>query len=249
MKNLPKIQVLEVSIATPTGDLINDALLIKTAGDPAASASPVSDTVLHGQANTLQTMYTGFKTSPPTYTSGQVTTQKKIVVISYNKVARYLEAVANDVAIAAGDVTAGNSVVTRCGAKLKKKGIRQPKTFKASSTIAGEVDIDTKAVAPRATYIREYGTTTAKEIPPTVTEPPIITMETAAVITNLTSRTIIAIREASILPIPRKKKTTITPGIAKKSATVTPATKTHKAIFTHGTVHYTFGDWIYVVVK
>ncbi len=255
MKNLGKIQVLEVSAETPTETLINDALLIHTSGDAVAGGAPITDLVLHGAANTLQTMYTGYHASPPTYTSGQVTTQKNIVVALYNQNVGYMKGVANAAAVTAGDITAGNVVVTRCGFRLKKKGVRGPKIFKGTSTIAGEIDLTTKSVGVRATYIRQYGVTPTKDIPPATPNPEyIISLTADASITNLKSGTIIAIREATIVPVPRKKKTgtgasVSTPPATGRASTPNKSTNAKKAVFTDGAVHYIFGNWIYVTVK
>ncbi len=97
MKNLSKIQVVELHTNESVETVIQDSLLIKTTGDPDAGGAPVTDLVLHGAANTLQSMYTGSKASPPTYTSGQVTTQKNKVITLYNKNALYVQSVAIDV--------------------------------------------------------------------------------------------------------------------------------------------------------
>ncbi|HEX7414048.1 MAG TPA: hypothetical protein VF411_08375 [Bacteroidia bacterium] len=255
MKNIPKIQVLGVSAQTPTETLINDALLVKTTGDAVAGGAPVTDLVLHGAANTLQTIYTGYHASPPTYISGQVTTQKNIVVAFYNQNVGYMKGVVNAAAVTAGDVTVGNAVVTRCGFKLKRKGLKGTKTFKGTSTIAGKIDITTKSVGPRATYIRQYGVTPTKDVPPVAPNPDFIISLTAdASITNLKSGSIIAIREATIVPVPRKKKTGTgssigTPPATGRASTPNTSTNAKKAVFTDGAVHYIFSNWIYVTVK
>jgi hypothetical protein len=255
MKNLGKIQVLEVSAETPTETLINDALLVHTTGDAVAGGAPVTDLVLQTAANKLQTIYTGFHASPPTYTSAQVTTQKNIVVALYNQNVGYMKGVANVAAVTAGDITAGNAVVTRCGFKLKKKGVRGTKTFKGTSTVAGKIDVSTKAAGPRATYIREYGVTPTKDVPPVTPNPEYLISITADMsITNLKSGNIIAIREAIIVPVPKKKKTgtgtgTSSPPLGARSITPNTSTDAKKAVFTDGAVHYIFGNWIYVTVK
>jgi hypothetical protein len=255
MKNLGTIQVLEVSAETPTETLINDALLVKTTGDAVAGGAPVTDLVLHGAANTLQTIYTGFHASPPTYTSGNVTTQKNIVVAFYNQNVGYMKGVANAAAVTAGDITAGTVVVTRCGFKLKKKGVRGTKTFSGKSTIAGEIDLTTKSVGLKATYIRQYGVTPTKDVPPVTPNPEYIISLTADVsITNLKSGNIMAFREATIVPVPRKKKTgtgasTSTPPATGRASTPNNSTNAKKAVFADGAVHYIFGNWIYVTVK
>jgi hypothetical protein len=256
MKNLPKIQVIELTANAPVSVIINEALQIKTTGDANAVAPPVTDAILHAQANTLQSMYTGSKASPPAYTTAQVNVQKNIVITSYNKIVNYLKGVANDVAIAAGDVNSGNSVITRCGANLKKKGVKPPKAFSVVSKIAGSVDVSSKSVAPKAAYRRQYGVTTAKGIVPTVLSDDVITLEVDVHIDNLQSGKIYGFRETSVLPLTHKTHTggtigagTLSPLITGKSATPTTSNKVSKVTFSDGAAHYVYSDWIYVVVK
>ena len=78
MKNLPKVQVLGLHTNESPETVIQDASLIHTTGDPNVTTSPVSDIALGGQITTLQTRVNGSKASPPTYTTGQVTTQKNL---------------------------------------------------------------------------------------------------------------------------------------------------------------------------
>jgi hypothetical protein len=249
MKNLPKIQVIELTARASTSNVINSALLIKTTGDPLAGSPPVTDVVLHGKANSLQTIYLGSKASPPTYTSGEVTTQQNIVITAYNKIVDYIKGVANDAAIDAGDVTAGMDVVTRCGVKLRKKGVRATKSFSAVSKTPGSIDITSKAVAPRAGYIRQYGITTAKGIVPTVLSDNLYSLEVDVHIDNLESGKIYGFREASILPVSRKKKASSTITEAAKAATQTHTNKAHKVTFSDGAAHYIYSDWIYIVIQ
>ena len=160
-----------------------------------------------------------------------------------------MKGVANDAAIAAGDVSAGTVVVIRCGFKLKHSKTPSSKGFKATSTTVNQVDVTTKAVGIDAIYIREYGITLTKDVPPTTFAELLISKRTGVSITNLKSGTILAIREASILPIPHKKTSAITTATARTAST-TAATKGQKVVFSDGaTSHYNYGNWIYVVVK
>jgi hypothetical protein len=252
MKNLPKIQVLELHADESAETVIQDASQIHTTGDANVTAPPVTDTVMAGLITTLQTRVTGSKASPPTFTVGQVTTSKNIVITSYNKIARYVEGVANDVAIAAGDVTAGNTVVTRVGCRLKKKSTRGTKKFSATSKIDGEIEVGTKAPGAHTIYVRQYGKTTAKGVTPAVISDTIISGQSNISITNLTSGTIYGVREALILPIPNKKRGGIISSATTATArgtTPVATTKTNKATYADGATHYVYSDWIYITVK
>jgi hypothetical protein len=249
MENLKVIEVVTETDKMSVPELIEAATLVKTTGDAIAGGAPVTDLVLHGAANTLQTLYNGSLASPPTVLKKAVTTQFNIVKTMYNKNAGYMKGVANDAAIAAGDVGAGTVVVIRCGFKLKHDRTPTTKGFKATSTIVNQVDITTKSVGVGAIYIREYGITLTKDVPPTMFAELLISKRIGVSITNIKSGTIIAIREASILPIPRKKASTSTSATAR-SASTTAATKGEKVVFSDGaTSHYNYGNWIYVVVK
>ena len=86
-------------------------------------------------------------------------------------------------------------------------------------------------------------------VAPTVISDPIFSLEADIHISNLKSGTIYGIREASILPVKRTSATTNTTSIAQKTAAPTVANKAHKATFSDGANHYTWSDWIYVVVQ
>lgn len=252
MKNLPKIQVLELHTNESPETVIQEASLIHTAGDPNVISPSVTDAVLGAQIITLQTRLTGSKATPPTFTSDQVTTAKNIVITSYNKIANYVKGIANDVAIAAGDVTAGNTVVTRVGCKLKRKNSRGSKKFSATSKVDGEIEIGTKSPGAHTIYLRQYGKTTAKGVAPAVISNTIIGGLSEISITNLKSGDIYGVREAFILPIPHKKGgTTITTATTATARGTTPVaiTKTNKATYADGAINYIYGDWIYVTVK
>ena len=160
-----------------------------------------------------------------------------------------MQGVANDAAIAAGDVNAGILVATRCGFKIKKEKTINPRQFKAKPGI-GCADISTKAVGKRVTYIRQYGQA-AKGTPPatTVLEELLISLEADIHVNNLKSMGCYAFREAYVLPTKRAKKpSTSTTTVIAKMATPTIATTSKKVTFTDGAEHYNFGDWIYVVI-
>lgn len=249
VKNLPLITVLLASKKTTTPTLIKDCNLQKTLGDPLVVAPPVSDVTIKGQATTLDNTYDGFLGKPPTSTSAQVTTERNICINSYNQNALYIQSIARNAAIAAGDVSVGIQVVIRCGYKVKKTKAPTTKAFKVTPFGIEAVAITTKAVGSRAGYIRQYGTTPTKGVPPTVFAELLFSLEADIVVNNLKSGSIYGFREATVLPIKRTPTTTPT-SLVKKASTPTVASSAHKATFTDGaTSHYTWGNWVYVIVQ
>lgn len=248
MKNLPKIVVATKSYKMNTLELISAAQSVKTTGDPDAGSPPVNDATLQAQANTLQTIHNGRNVSPPTATAAQEKKQKNLLVRSYNKNARYIEGMANDVAAAAGDVNAGIEVVNRTGLKLKKVKLSTSRKFKATSKSEGTVDIETKVPARKAGYVRQYGITTAKGIAPTTFSELLISVEADIQVNNLQSGKIYAFREAIVISVKKKKTRVGTTPLTEKTASPTNVTKTNRPIFTDGAVHYVWSDWVYVVV-
>ena len=196
IKNLPLLGVRLASKRWNTLVLADNAQQVHTNGDSLATSPPVTDTDLHAEASTLMTLYDGYKAMPQTVIKSQVTQQRNKVITLYNKVAQYLQMVARDAAIAAGDISSGADVVTRCGFKIKKPSPKPPKYFRVASNFPGSVDITSKAVAKDAGYIREYGIASAKGIAPDNTEYPVFSLEVSIHIGNLESGKIYAFREA-----------------------------------------------------
>jgi hypothetical protein len=249
LKNLSLLTVLTVSVKTPTLDLIHKGTMQKTNGNPLLAAIPVNDTAMAADVSGLQTAYNGFKAVPPTVTEATVSSKKITVVTAYNQNAGYIQGVARSQAIAAGDINVGINIVKESGYELKKTKSPSKRLFKVTNAGPGAVDITTKAVATKAGYIRQYGPTTSKTVPPTVFQELLFTLEVEAHVNNLKSGTIYGFREATILPI-KHATTGGTPTTeVLKAATPTSATKGHKAIFTDGvTSHYVWSEWVYIVI-
>ena len=255
MNNLKVIEVVTGTGKMSAIELVTAAELVKTAGDPIAVAPPVTDTVIHAAANTLQTLYNGTQTKPPTVLESTVQTQFNVVATMYRKNGSYLKIVANDAAIAAGDVNVGIAVVQRCGYKVKGDKAPTTKTFKGNSTVSNQVDVDTKSPGAGTIYVRQYGVTATKDVPPTGVAELLISKKGSISITNLKSGNIIAVREAYILSVPRKHKrgtrgtTGVIPSASGRNATTTASSTGNKIVFSDAAEHYNFGNWIYVVVK
>jgi hypothetical protein len=198
--NLPKIVVIKDISPLSTPEMISEALGVVFTGDPDATTPPVADPMLHAEAATLQTIHSKRQTNPPTATSDEEDVQRNILARAYKKDAVYVEGVANDVAVDAGDVNAGEAVVLRIGMKLKKEGMADARSFEVYDSGVEWVHIRCKAVAKRAGYVWRYGITTAKNTPPATLVDPIFTLEANLLITDLQSGAIYGFQFASILP-------------------------------------------------
>lgn len=247
-KNIPQIVVLLAENNIKTSDLIKICNLQKTLGDLLVTAPPVNDTTMHAQAASLETINNQFKAVPPTAQSSQVTIARSICITSYNKVAAYIQGIARDAAIASGNVAAGVQVVLRCGYRIKKVSSRSPKHFKVTPVGVGAVNISTKAVGKRASYIRQYGPTTTKGVGPTVIAETLISVESDVYLNGLKSGTIYAFREATVLAVKRTANSGTVTNLTEKTATPSVSTKAHRVTFTDGAEHYVWSDWVYVVI-
>jgi hypothetical protein len=247
-KNLPMITVLLATKKQSTPTIIKNCNLQKTTGDPLVTTPPVNDTIMKSDALTLETLYNESEATMPTASKLQVTTQRNICIAAYNQNAGYIQGIARAAASAAGDVTVGLQVVTRCGYKYKKTTTPAPRHFKVTANGVGGVEIKTKAVGKRASYIREYGITPTKGVPPTTIAEVLVSLEADIFVNNLKSGCIYGFREASVLPMKKTTANVVTPSLAKKAATPTVATTSHKVTFSDGAEHYTWGDWVYIVV-
>jgi hypothetical protein len=165
------------------------------------------------------------------------------------KVANYVQQVANDVAIEAGNVEAGEAVVLRCGFPLKKKAEVHPRGFEVVDSGPGWTSIRVKAVEKKAGYLFRLGKTTKKGVPPTA---PLVTyfgLECELTIINQTTGDIIGVQSASILPTGYGSKKAAKDNLTNKKSTLTPAIKQKKATFNPDTDPYSWSDFIYYTVE
>jgi hypothetical protein len=252
LKGLQLITVLTISVKDSAVNIAEHGQLQHTTGNPLLAAIPTNDAAMGTLCTTLLTNYHGYKAVPPTVTKTTVSSKKLAVVTAYNANAGYIQGVARAQAIATGDINVGIGLVQAAGYHIKKTRSATLRGFKVTNAGVGAVDITTKAVAVHAGYIRQYGPTPAKYVPPTAAAMAelLFTVDVAAHVNNLKSNTIYGFREASILPAGHKTPTpNTTPTTAvQKAATPTAATKAHKAIFTDGVAsHYVWSEWIYIV--
>ena len=238
---------LAVNASAPV--VIQIASQMHTTGSGIANI-PVADATLATQIATLQQRYTGSKLKPPTFTKYQVTTSANIVIVSYNKNISVIESAANDAAIASGGVSAGNTLAESTGAALGKKGVLAPKHFSADSKIEGQIDVNTKSPKAGCIFMRQYGPT-VKGTPPAASAIAeiLVGKKSKISITGLKSVQCYGVREAIILPTPKKKKVATGAVATQKSATHTPTTNAGGETFSDGEEHYKWSDWIYPTCK
>jgi hypothetical protein len=152
--------------------------------------------------------------------------------------------------LAAGILEKAQGIITSTGYKLKKKGQSHPRTFEALKSDKGTIHVRVKAAGKgRAAYIIRYGITTAENIQPTTLSPSIVNLETELIVTGLKSGTIIGIQYASVLPVSHTTKTSSTSINISSKSTAIATTKSHKAIYAHGTEPLLWSYFIYVIVS
>jgi hypothetical protein len=257
LKNISLITVLTISMKDNNLEVIHDAQMQKTTGNPQLAGIPVNDTTMAAAVTTFQTYNNGYNASPPLYTKAQVNSKKLVVVTAYNQNAGYIQGVARSIAQSAGDVNVGIQLVEGAGYYIKNSHKAATRHFKATNAGPGAVDISTKAVAPRAGYLRQYAPTTALDVTPNSANivETLFSLQEAIHVNNLKRNTVYAFREAYILPVKRKPTggsgSSTAPATTELLKTATPiaATKEHKVVFTDGVVsHYTWGPWIYIII-
>ncbi len=187
--------------ALETADMLNG---VKTAGDVDVTDPPVDDTEMHAQGGKI----TAINAQRITNRSKQLTAQEKLEVNTgkryYKKVGLYIQGIATDVAIAAGDINAGIAVVERCGFKVKNKPSSHPREFEIVAFGPGWFHLRVKSAGKKATYLWKIGVTTEKGVKPETYVSIFCTPECELIVTNIASGVIYGIVEATVLPVPKK---------------------------------------------
>ncbi len=246
MKNLPIIVVsLEVKdMDVPT--LITTAKGVKTTGDPDVVNPPVTDVEITAQAEDLSKCHAKRQTDQSESLTREENELASKVRRSYSRVGRYVEDIANEVAIEAGDVNVGEAVVLRCGFKLKKKPDLHPRGFEVVKQGKGFTHLRVKAVGKKAGYAWRYGITNEAGQVPEQMLPILFTLECEVIVNGQKSGAMYAFQFASILPVSHTNKTKAALTANTKDSTLTTATKTKKATFTAGADPLSWSDFIYV---
>ena len=207
---------------------------------------------MYTAATVLQTIHNNRNTNPPNSTSDDETVQFNIVERMYNKVGAYVEGVANDAAVAAGDVAKGNAVVNRVGYTLKKKGSAKKPDFGVVASGPNFVQLHTQKVKKGTeAHLWRFAITTAKGIAPAKTILVyVFTLECDVVIQDIPSGSVLAVQHASIVSVSHSKKTNGSNPLSTKKASPLAQSKTKHPVFSYNTSDpYTWTDFLYAVVQ
>lgn len=248
MANLPKIKLsLDLaSMDVPT--LASTAKGIKTAGDPDVTNPSVTDVVMHGQADDMLDCHNLRATDKSLELTRNETVLRNILERSITDVGGDVVKIANKVAIAHGDVAAGEAVVVRCGYKLKKRAVLPPREFEVVASGPGWVHLRVKSVSTRAGYVWRFGITSAIGKIPTVFMPLLFTLECEVIITNIPRGSILGYQMASIISVNLAAKTSPNPDVSKIPPLGAPS-KGKKPTFTADVDPLLWSDFIYDVCK
>jgi hypothetical protein len=250
-KNLPKIDLLELKYSDPDETVISEGLTLKTTGVAAMSGCTTTDVMVHNAATLLQTMLTGSKLRPQTYTTSQVKSQKKITVDLYNKVIRFMKGAVNDAAESTGDVNTGVTLAVNCGGRLAKKTTSTQPDFAVTDAGPGWIKVHAKkAVKGMEGHLFRCAIVTSKGLVPLKANcVDYVSLECTIEINDLPSGSILAINHAGIIPAGHSKiPIVITPAKLKK-ATKLPVSKKNHPLFSFTSPDpYTWDGWIYVVI-
>jgi hypothetical protein len=250
MKNLPKIGLVLLKITDPTDFVIKECLGLKTTGVAAMAGCTTTDVMVHNAGNLLFTMENGTLLRPQLYTPNQVLGQKKIAVDLYNKVINFMKGACNDLAEQAGDVTAGITLANTCGGRLAKKITGKQTDFGVIASGPGWIIVHAKKVGKGVEgHIFRVGPTTDKDVVPAKTAcVDCVALEGTIEVTDIKSKTVLAINHSGVLPVNHKAATPTTPTAKTKKATKLAASKKKHPVFNINTPDpYTWDGWIYVV--
>ena len=230
--------------ALETADMLNS---VKTTGDVDVTDPPITDTVMHTQGAKITTIHAQRTTN----SSKQLTAQEKVEVNIgkryYKKVGLYIQGIATDVAIAAGDINAGIAVVERCGYKVKNKPSSHAREFEIVASGPGWFHARIKSVGKRAVYVWKIGITTQKGVKSSTFISEFFSTECEIIVTEIESGVTYCIVEATVLPVP--KKTTKNKGATHLTNEMTLQTSagTGKPSYALGSDPYNWTDPIYHV--
>jgi hypothetical protein len=199
----------------------------------------------------MQTTHSGRQTNTSKTATTTEKTERKTLIRELDENANYLEVVANRVAVAAGDVNAGISVVTRIGFQVDGKGVAT-RIIGVVETGVGWAHVhEAKGKKGYEGHVWEGGVTTAKGTPPTSVKG-WTTLEADCIFYNIPSGTIIGYHHANVMPVAHTVKTSgaaVTKSAVSKTASLVPASKgNHPMIDFNNANPYTFGEWRYVVI-
>ena len=251
--NLGKLNLLTLSETDSNGYVIKECLVLKTTGIAAMAGCTTTDVMVHNAASTLQTMETGSMLRPQTYTTSQVSAQKKVAVNLYNKVIAFMKGACNDAAISAGDINAGHTLAINCGATIaKSKGGDNQPDFGIVASGQGWVTVHAKKVGKGVEgHVFSIAIVADKNIAPAIGACKYLySLEGTIEITDLPSKCVLAINHSGLLPAKQKVTTPTIPSAASKKATKLAVSKKGHPSFSYTSPDpYTWDGWIYEVIQ
>lgn len=224
IQNLPKIVVALETASMNVLEICSACNGVKTSGDSDVTNPPVDDTTFKTGSTTLANVHAQRQTDKSEALSrleGELTAKLKL---QYEETGRYVQMIANRVAIAHGNVEAGEAVVVRCGYNLKKKKSTHSREFEIIASGPGWVTLRVKSGGRGTAYCWRYGKTPTKGNPPTVFSPIIVTTRCTVTITNLANGSMYAFQFAKVLT-------------------------SHEDSFSDGEAPQNFSDFIYEGIK
>jgi hypothetical protein len=247
LHGLSAITVKKLDLKKAPMDVAADLNRQNTASNLLLPDMPNEDTVVHGQATQIIKVYNNFKAKPPTATKQELDKEISKGATMYNTNVGYIEPRARQVAQDSGFIEDGIQLVNNSGYYLKSPRSSTESGFDGECEGAGSIKITTKAVAPRAIYVRQYGLATEEGVVPVKTEELLIGSETTIYVEGLLKLKVYAFREAYILPITRKAEDGSPDTKLEKKATKKIITSAHRRVFdiTKPTL-YKWGPWIWV---
>jgi hypothetical protein len=249
MEKIPKIVVIRDLGYMDNTTLCKTALGTKTAGDADVVAPPVTDTVLHGEADDALAVQVQRQTNQSKSLTAQGNVLAGKVRVSYADNAAYVETIANKVVRNTGSYDAGVNVVERCGYMIKDKSEPHPRGFEVVESGPGWVHLRVKSVGKRAGYMWRCGITPEKDVKPSSFLPILFTLQSEVVIMGLRSGNMYGFQSASIVPVAQTKNSDPSQSISAKKATTSVATKANKTTFTITEDPYQWSEFIYQGMK
>lgn len=249
---VPRLKVSRSYHKLSTPDLHSFAKGTKFTADPLATSPAVNDATIYADADAMLATHNNRQTHPSKDQTSNENLERQTLLLALDKNAAYLEGVANDAALAAGNAEAGKAVITRIGFFVAgKRGGK--KHFGIVKTGPGWAEArEPKTVKGVEGHMWRYGTTTAKNVAPTVTKDR-FTFEADVFFNNIASGSVFAYSHAPVLPVPKKKKgsgPSVPPASStqKSTGSIPLGSGKHPVIDFANDNPFTFGDWHYAVI-
>ncbi|MHB8260003.1 MAG: hypothetical protein ACYDCN_05165 [Bacteroidia bacterium] len=211
---------------------------------------PESDVAINGLADTMMATHTARQTNPSKTLTSNEKAQKKTLLTALDLNAAYLDGKANAKAISTGNINDGIAVVTGVGFLVAGKGTFHRIIGISKAGIGWILFQCLKSKKGMEGFVYEFGDTPNKGTPPLN---PKRASETSAtcMFNNIPSKTVVAVRFASIVPPSHQAGTNLpnTQRTVAAHATTPPVMSKgkHPVIdFVNGQI-LTFSEWYYTV--